>query len=274
MEALNNILERGFHVHRNFAPADLVAAFAEDHARGVASANQAYHLGLPDPDNLAQLRPLIQALIDELGADNRFGPTRIGGGVFFAVRDGINFGWHQDHESYFIHQTHRNYLNVYIPILKPDRERSNLSVVPADNFSKAAPDLWQALEGRGASTFRQEGGRLWISDDCSGGSVGELDFHLDTIAETPELGPGDALLLRGDLFHRTQDNATNRVALSVRVSDDSHLVTRAHFEQTCDVKAHFLARNAPTYEAIAAVFAQHEALPLHELFAQAFALRG
>lgn len=265
---------RGFAVVRGFMPSDLVETFARDHRSGAASANKAYSLGLPGAEAMDQLRPLIERQIAIFQANPGFSPTRIGGGVFFAVGNGINFGWHQDHESYFIHQTHRHYLNVYIPVVKPERAKSNLSIVPADNFAEAMPTLWARLEGRGAATFRQEGDRLSISDDWAGGLIGEPVTHLDNIAETPTLDAGDALLMRGDLFHRTQDTDTPRVALSVRVSDDTHTVTRAHFAQTCETKDWFLQQNAPMYDAIRAVFARHESLPLQDLLREAFALRA
>ena len=267
-----NLVLRGFHVQRNFVSSELVAAFAGDYDDGLTAANQVYSLGLPAAENLARLRPRIEALIKALSSSS-FRPTRIGGGVFFATGNGINFGWHQDHESYFINQTHRNYLNVYIPVVKPKAAKSNLTIVPVDNFAEAVPELWSRLEGGGASTFRQQGGRRWISDDCAGGVIGELDFDLDDLAETPELRAGDALLMRGDLFHRTQDNDTNRVALSVRVSGDQHTVTREHFECTCETKNWFLQQNAPMYDAVRTVFERHESLPLHALLEQVFALR-
>ena len=83
---------------------------------------------------------------------------------------------------------------------------------------------------------------------------------------------GDALLLRGDLFHRTQDTGTPRAALSVRAFADTHTVTREHFEQSCETKDWFLEQKAKTYDAIRRVFAKRESLPLRELIDEASAL--
>ena len=267
-----SLLQRGFCVVRDFMPADLVRAFDSDYGAGSQSGNQAYSLGLPGADSMARLRPLLERLVASLRT-GAFRPNRVGGGVFFAIGNGIDFGWHQDHESFFVNQTHRHYLNVYLPVRKPDPARSNLSIVPADNFAAAAPELWAKLEGRGAATVREEGTRRFISDDWRGGEIGALDFALDEIAETPELAAGDALLLRGDLFHRTQDASTDRVALSVRVSGDTHTVTRSHFKTSCEVKDWFLTQNAPMYEAIDSVFRDADELPLRDLLERAFALR-
>ncbi len=268
------LLRRGFCVLPGFLSSDLRAAFEADYDAGSSSQNNAYSLGLPSAQSLARLRPQLEELVAAFGGSAEFRPNRIGGGVFFAIRNGIDFGWHQDHESFFVNQTHRHYLNAYIAVRKPERARSNLCLVPADRFAAAAPELWSKLEWGGAATYREAAGRRFISDDWRGGEVGDLDFPIEDIAETPELDAGDALLMRGDLFHRTQDTDTDRVALSVRVAGDTHTVSRSHFLTSCDVKAWFLAQNAPMYEAIDAVFRETETLALSDLLERAYRLRA
>ena len=83
------------------------------------------------------------------------------------------------------------------------------------------------------------------------GSAKLEDFLFDDIMECPDLLPGDAILMRGapshvrsatlcsltlhlpyntgDCFHRTQDHATDRVALSIRINRlDSKLTKAIH----------------------------------------------
>jgi len=43
---------------------------------------------------------------------------------------------------------------------------------------------------------------------------------------TPELRAGDALFVRADLFHCTQDNETSRIALSVRLWNDNDVIDK------------------------------------------------
>jgi len=44
-------------------------------------------------------------------------------------------------------------------------------------------------------------------------------FDANDLKESPELNSGDLLLIRGDLFHKTQDQKTRRIALSTRCID-------------------------------------------------------
>jgi ectoine hydroxylase-related dioxygenase (phytanoyl-CoA dioxygenase family) len=229
-----------------------------------------YTLGVVAPELLAQLEPAIRAVMAEFARPGEFEPTRIEGAVFFATEGGIDFKWHQDHESFFVNQSHRNYVNFWAPVIKPDRSKSNLSVIPADNFRQRRPDLWDRLEWGGAASAVWRDGTTIISDDFRGGLHGTLDFRLEELAETPELDAGDVLLMRGDLFHQTQDADTTRVAVSVRVSDGRHTVTRAHFETTCPMKDWYRSRDPKTYDAIAAAFATRESMTLDELHAAVY----
>ena len=77
---------------------------------------------------------------------------------------------------------------------------------PLDRFRDRAPKAQSSLEWGGGSTAQIEGGRIIISYDHAGGVRAMLDFELEELCETPKLATGDSLLLRGDIFHRTQDN--------------------------------------------------------------------
>merc|ERR1711870_92089 len=44
-----------------------------------------------------------------------------------------------------------------------------------------------------------------------------MDFHLDSVACTPEVGPGDLILFRDDTVHRTQAHRSRRTSLNVNV---------------------------------------------------------
>jgi hypothetical protein len=261
----NDLMTRGFSVIPAFLDAAAIAGFADDFDGGSQLDNQMYTLGVASPERIDALKPAITRLLETLRRDSEIDVNFIGGGAFFATRNGINFGWHQDHESYFMGQTHRNYLNLYIPVIKPDPARSNLSVIPIDHFRAREPALWSKLEWGGATSAVYREDKTHISDDCRGGLHGSLDFNIQEMAETPQLAAGDALLLRGDMFHRTQDAETHRVALSIRMLNDTHEVTRAHFNQTCQTKNAFMARNRNIYDRIRNVFETHESLTYRQL---------
>ncbi|MEM7594174.1 MAG: phytanoyl-CoA dioxygenase family protein, partial [Cyanobacteria bacterium P01_A01_bin.83] len=122
------------------------------------------------------------------------------------------FPWHQDHESYFTLQNFSNYLNFYIPIIKPVDEQSNLSIIPLDKLVAYAPEVSQKIIHRGATRIVSSPQGDVILDDNRGGIIACLDFPITDLEETPHLRAGDLLLLRGDVFHRTQDASTRRVA--------------------------------------------------------------
>ncbi len=260
---------RGFTVIPRFLDAQTVQGFAENYREGGTLDNKMYSLGLADATKIEAIKPAIRDLMDEIRAGSGININFIGGGAYFATEKGIDFSWHQDHESFFMHQTHHNYLNLYIPVIKPVKHKTNLSIVPADNFARRSPGVWAKLEDGGASSavFRQ--GHTTITNDCQGGIHGTLDYDIEELSETPELAAGDALLLRGDIFHRTQDTETSRVALSIRMFDDAQTVTREHFEKSCPTKNAFMQRNAPMYDRIRKVFEEHETLTFRQLMTHA-----
>ena len=250
MSLLDQIMTRGFAVQRCFVPTAELERAIEDYRHFNPFGQQVYTAGLAGPQVMSHFRQRIQPILDEFGSSDDFAPNFISAGVYFAIEKGINLDWHQDHDSYYVNQTHRHYLNVYIPILKPDRSKTNLSIVPADRFRARAPEIWNKLEWRGASVAKIRDGATIISDDQHGGILGRLDFLLDEVAETPELAAGDALLLRGDLFHKTQDANTQRVAISIRAFNTSVRVTREHFETSCPAKDKFVRSDQHRYDRI------------------------
>merc|ERR1719401_983513 len=122
------------------------------------------------------------------------------------------------------------------------------------------------LELGGAVQFEVVDGRPFVRDDYRGGSV-ELPFHLDEIGETPHLRAGDALVMRGDLFHKTQDMETGRVNISFRLADFDLLQTREHFQVSCEAKDHLMGKGQPGsfYELMAAVFKTRDKIPSGEM---------
>lgn len=99
--------------------------------------------------------------------------------------------WHQDHESYYAANDHHNYINLYVPIRKPDRSLTNLCVVPFDKLRNACPPVHDACLNGGASRFvhyRPPSGKALCArfDDASG--TNELyDCDLEELKETPQV---------------------------------------------------------------------------------------
>ena len=169
------------------------------------------------------------------------------GANYFATKRGVTFKWHQDHESYFMLQSHANYLNFYIPVVKPRADKSNLSVVPFDALERKSPETYRWAVFSGAtSVYPTPSGQLLVHDDSGDAHATQLKF--DDIAATPELSAGDLLLLRGDLFHKTQDSDTDRVSLSIRMAHTATVVRRSKMADGGLLKAQTMVRNMRAFE--------------------------
>ena len=179
-----------------------------------------------------------------------------GGSSYFSTGKGIDFCWHQDPESYFIYQQHFDYLNFYIPVLKPNPNLTNLCVVPFDRLEACMPDLLHKIVGSGAKRFFPQGDETIVYDDDDGSQF-ILPVNFEKLMVVPELSPGDLLLLRGDIIHRTQDTLTERVAASFRWTSSSAVISKAKFEGGCAKKKDMMQKNWPLYESLLAC--------LHEL---------
>lgn len=190
------------------------------------------------------------------------------GAIYFATGKGINFPWHQDHEAYFSFQNYYDYLNFYIPVVKPVREKSNLMLVPFDVLKREAPGTYETLVGHGASRFVQMGSKRMVFCDDRG-TVHVMPVDPERIAVTPQLGPGDLLLLRGDMIHRTQDTDTDRVSLSFRVSSSKAIVRRSGLADGGLYKARMMAKNAGVAQLLFKAFdaTKRDELQAHELLA-------
>ena len=260
MSLLSSLLTKGYHVIPGFLDAKEIDGLVSDLENDRLA--YLYNIGLPHTAAMTSLGLRLQGLLDELSASGEFTPRHIG--AYFATMKSLNLDWHQDHDSYFINQTHKHCLIIYLPIIKPDPRKSNLTIVPVDVLRSRAPEVWNSMEWKGASRMSYEDGTTTVTDDQNGGVHGELDFPLDEIAVSPELSVGDVLLTRGDMIHRTQDTDTDRVVLSFRAFDDSLTVTRDHFQQTTPIKELIMQKYA-VYEGVKRVFEDVEELPLSEL---------
>lgn len=144
-------------------------------------------------------------------------------GLYFESEK-INFGWHQDHESYYALQNHYDYLNFYIPIQKPLKAKGNLQVVPWDVLKKACPDAYKKLVRSGANNTCVVNGKTIFTEDQ--GLTADPAIDMNEIAYTPELEAGDLLLFRGDMIHQTQDVETDRISFSIRFTNPKTIVNR------------------------------------------------
>ena len=101
------------------------------------------------------------------------------------------------------------------------------------------------------------------------------DFEFDDIMECPDLLPGDAILIRGDTFHRTQDADTDRVSLSLRMVRSDRTLTKAKWESSKATiiaafpdKVEELLKSSTQVAIMDTVFAMKEEWTLAEILAE------
>jgi len=265
-------VDHGYVILRGFLTPEEIDVLARDYEAQRKLPRLTPYGPSASKEAVGRLAPRLNSVMAALQnvAPGSMAPKHVAGGTYFATNDlkqskrpGLSQGlpWHMDHDSFYMFQGHRNYVHVYIAIVKPDPAKGNLHVVPKPCFQKHCPDVWREIEFGGAQMFVTHDGKPTIRDDYRGRMI-EIPFNLDDVKETPELSPGDAMVMRGDLFHKTQDMNTARVNLSVRLVDFSHMQTREHFAVTCPFKDLMLGKGIPgsPHDIMTRVFAKYDSI--------------
>ena len=172
-----------------------------------------------------------------------------------------SFPWHQDHESYYIYESAYNVLIVWIPLIKPNSNSTGLSVIPFDRLEKTKS--LELFKYKGAQRILDHTGEFKLYDDETG-EVYEIDFNPNDLAVNVESNIGDAVILRGDCLHKTQDNIDERLAVSIRCYQSEGVVKRDIFYSGCEHK-HQMIDNSQMYKNIKAKYQEKEILTIREL---------
>src|SRR5690349_9606380 len=111
---------RGFvHVPRFLSASELEACRADYASQPIDANNRNYAMSTASRQALQPVTERLHDVLALVSAGTDLTVDLILGGTYFATKRGISFSWHQDHESFFIYQNHYDYLNFYIPIVKP-----------------------------------------------------------------------------------------------------------------------------------------------------------
>ncbi len=257
---------KGFVVIRSFlTEAELERCRRDFSDQPLHPTNLNYPVSLASPENTTRLYARFDEVMACVRATTDLQVDCPLEGWYFSTKRGIVFPWHQDSESYFTIQNHYDYLNFYIPIVKPVREKSNLCLIPFDVLEKENPDLYRKTVRSGAARFIRRGRKRVVFFDDTG-RVETLGEDISRFAETPHLDAGDLLLMRGDMIHRTQDGDTARVSLSFRAASERTLITRSRLAEGGMQKAIAMVNNTELYERMFRAFdtVKADAIPLGE----------
>ena len=257
---------KGFiHVRKFLSQHDLDSCRADYVDQPVDEANRNNAVSDASERATARLERPVNELMAQVTANTNIRVDCNLGAYYFATTRGV-FPWHQDYESYFLSQNHYDYLNLFIPVMKPRPDKSNLCVVPFDALKRESPRTFERVVGRGAAMAYDLPDRQ-VLFQADSGAAHVTRVPLDRLAFTPQLEAGDLLVMRGDIFHRTEDGDTDRVALSMRLGYSKTVVRRAKLADGGLAKMKTMAGNFKYYEPLFRAFdrAGCDELPWGEL---------
>lgn len=245
---------KGFLVIPSFFSKEEIKLFKDDYDSGNSSCNKNYSIKSLSGEVIWKTREKLKEIISNVNNEVNINADLIVGGVYFSTANNQKFDWHQDHESYYQFQNHYDYLNFYIPIVKPNRDKSNLSVIPFDLLKSKSPNIYEKVLGKGAVRYKIRGNKTIILNQNEGGKHGVLPYDINDIAFTPMLDSGDLLIMRGDLIHKTQDADSKRLAVSIRVANREHTISKAKMVKGGFSKLYVMIKNREIYEKIIGYF--------------------
>jgi hypothetical protein len=248
-ENLADLKHGGFTVIRSFFSADDLAHVRDEYENSVSASpsNANYDVKLGSLGLNRHFEQRLDVISQRVFADAGIHADVTAGSIYFSTKKGVNFPWHQDHESYFLFQDHYNYLNFYIPFIKEKVDASNLCLIPFDRLRTEAPDYIEKIIGGGAKRFQADGDCTTVLDD-EYDTAYSIPVNLEHIAVIPELNAGDLLLFRGDMIHRTQDSTSNRVAISFRKVNSRSIINRYKLSSGGKTKRDMMKKGGGIYD--------------------------
>ena len=118
-----------------------------------------------------------------------------------------------------------------------------------DTLEASAPDDFHKIFNSAAKRFVPEGNITKVWDDEFGGEW-ILPVNIDDIMDSPKIAVGDLLLMRGDVIHKTQDDLTRRVAVSVRSTKGSAIINAERLNKGCRMKQQMVRDINKKYSAV------------------------
>ena len=245
---VNQLETKGYTVVKNFFTPDFIQHLAEPMLK--FKSNNKVTDFINAPDNIAyKLHCQLKPLLDIIHGQTHYGECILTDETTYIDNSGLSFEFHQEHEPYFIYQDLSKYLIFYLPLIKEFEDKSGLSVIPHDKVKEYFPRHTNIMLGTGAkSYFTDRRGKTTISLEATDEMV-PLDDDISNYAEVPLISPGDVLLMQGSLIHATQDQLTNRIAMSIRyVNKDAVIDKDTLFNAGGSIKKSFLKRRAEKYQ--------------------------
>ena len=245
--------EQGYLVIPNFINQDEIDAILKEYSKVTPNNNLNYDLPHCTDNIFELLHHKLKAVAQLVDPSINFWVNG-----FYADTNRVNWGWHQDHEPYYILQQVENYLNFYIPLIKPEADKTGLSIIPLDVIDDCVKKI-------GACRYEPSGDQTLVHNDSTGETF-TLNMNIETVKVSPNLQAGDLLLLRGDVIHKTQDGLTNRVAVSMRCVNSQRTIKKNRILGGCEYKQKIIKYNQQMYDHMLTVFGDQEELSIYDVF--------
>lgn len=272
MNAINfkDLETKGFLVIREFLTQDEVQEFInlyyEAKARKEASTIKNKNASVSFSPTPSFVKDKINNLLTEIAKATNLTVNFVFPRSTYFDNEYVQFGWHQDHDTQYMWQDSYNFLNCWIPLIKPDTNKSGLTVVPYDKILPLISDkAKERLIGHSAKIFFNKDGQTVMRDDSVGDSM-LLEANIEHFEETPAMTAGDLLLLRGDLIHKTQDTTTSRVSVSIRSCNADHLLSKEVFYTQCPKKKLTVENDVVGYKLFHDRFSVNDFVPVRDMF--------
>jgi len=249
---ITDLKTKGFAVVNNFLSSDEIEFLINEY-HGRIDNNKNYNAPLSSPSVGEKLGPKISNVLKLINQQTDLRPDFLVPLGMFLNTQFINFDWHQDHESYYFWQHHYDCVNFYMPLVKPEKNQTGVSMVPMDALSTMIPNHINDIIGKGAKTFKISKGNTQVIDDINGNET-VWNFDINNLSVSPELSAGDLLLLRGDIIHKTQDLNTSRLAISLRCFNSNAIISKKELLHGGRVKQRFIENNSGMYKLLRSMF--------------------
>lgn len=234
-----SVQEEGYTVLRNFIEDSFVQELRELYNSPRAATSPYHYGGMREVDlhlMPSQVEQNIKRAASAFSRDSGFKSTAhtLVSAIFIkSSNKSTAFAFHGDADPYIIMGDTRNEYNFYLMLEKQEKSTANLGVVPVGWIRQVAPGLHSVSEGRGALRFSEvlDGNKKLSANDSTPpymllddntGRIYPMAFRMEDIECTPHLQPGDVLVLRGDVLHRTQPHCHERLSITIRLWPSDH----------------------------------------------------
>jgi hypothetical protein len=246
---LKDLETKGYCVLKNFLNEEDVNYILNDFNNTTVGSNKNYKLKRPSLDCVQRVYEKVSKLAKEISSVTDLNINMITDEYAFVDNQAINFRWHQEHEPFFTFQQLSNYAIFYMPIVKLLPNISGIDIIPFDELTKAVPEYVDLLKSNGARGFGAKGDSTIVREDSIDHSF-EIPVNFENIKVTPNIMPGDLVILRGNVIHRTQDSNTHRVAFTVKFTDGEHLISKSTLLSGGETKQRMINNNRSVYNVI------------------------